>query len=69
MKFTHKPGVRPRQPSPSGGFSKGRARSHLVGVIADTHGLMRPQALAALVGVDRIIHAGDIGAAEVLRAL
>jgi len=41
----------------------------LVGVISDTHGLVRPQALAALAGVDRIIHAGDIGGADVLAAL
>ncbi len=41
----------------------------LVGVISDTHGLMRPQALRALEGVDHIIHAGDIGAPEVLSAL
>jgi putative phosphoesterase len=41
----------------------------LVGVISDTHGLMRPQALAALAGVDHIIHAGDIGGIEVLAAL
>jgi putative phosphoesterase len=41
----------------------------LVGVISDTHGLVRPQALAALAGVDHIIHAGDIGGADVLVAL
>jgi len=40
-----------------------------VGVISDTHGLLRPQALAALAGVDAIVHAGDIGAPEVLSAL
>ncbi|RJL05818.1 metallophosphoesterase [Paracoccus aestuarii] len=32
-----------------------------IGVISDTHGLLRTQALAALAGVDRILHAGDIG--------
>lgn len=32
-----------------------------VGVISDTHGLLRPEALAALAGVDHILHAGDIG--------
>jgi putative phosphoesterase len=32
-----------------------------IGLIADTHGLLRPQALAALAGSDHIIHAGDIG--------
>lgn len=40
-----------------------------VGVISDTHGLVRPEALRALRGVDLIIHAGDIGALEVLHAL
>ena len=41
----------------------------VIGVISDTHGLLRPEALAALRGVDRIIHAGDVGAPEVLAAL
>jgi putative phosphoesterase len=41
----------------------------LVGVISDTHGLVRPQALAALAGVDHIVHAGDIGGPDVLDAL
>src|SRR4029078_1926284 len=45
------------------------SRCVLIGVISDTHGLMRPEALAALRGVDRIIHAGDIGAHEILTAL
>ena len=45
------------------------ARTPIVGVIADTHGLLRPEALAALVGVDAIVHAGDIGSAEILDAL
>ena len=40
-----------------------------VGLISDTHGLLRPQALAALQGVDHIIHAGDIGNAQILEAL
>jgi len=40
-----------------------------IGLISDTHGLLRPQALAALQGVDRIIHAGDIGNAQILEAL
>jgi putative phosphoesterase len=40
-----------------------------IGLISDTHGLLRPQALAALAGVDRIIHAGDIGNAQILEAL
>jgi putative phosphoesterase len=41
----------------------------IIGVISDTHGLMRPEALEALRGVDRILHAGDVGAPEVLEAL
>jgi putative phosphoesterase len=42
---------------------------HTVGVIADTHGLMRPAALEALAGSRLIIHAGDIGGLAVLSAL
>lgn len=40
-----------------------------IGVIADTHGLLRPEAPARLRGVDRILHAGDVGRPEVLSAL
>jgi len=40
-----------------------------VGVISDTHGLLRPEALRALAGCERILHAGDIGKPEVLDAL
>lgn len=40
-----------------------------VGLISDTHGLLRPEAVAALQGVDQIIHAGDIGAAAIIEAL
>jgi putative phosphoesterase len=40
-----------------------------VGVISDTHGLLRPEALAALAGVQHILHAGDIGKIEILDAL
>jgi putative phosphoesterase len=40
-----------------------------VGVISDTHGLLREEVRAALQGVDLIIHAGDIGGEEVLEAL
>jgi putative phosphoesterase len=40
-----------------------------VGVISDTHGLLRPEAVAALQGVDLILHAGDIGKPEVLAGL
>jgi putative phosphoesterase len=40
-----------------------------VGLISDTHGVLRPEAVAALRGVQRIIHAGDIGGADILAAL
>lgn len=40
-----------------------------IGLIADTHGLLRPQALAALQGVDHLIHAGDIGGPQILAEL
>ena len=40
-----------------------------VGVISDTHGLLRPEAVEALQGVDHILHAGDVGDARILRVL
>lgn len=40
-----------------------------VSVISDTHGLVRPEAIAALSGSELILHAGDIGKPEVLEAL
>ncbi len=40
-----------------------------LGLIADTHGLLRPQALVALGGCDRILHAGDIGEGDILESL
>jgi putative phosphoesterase len=41
----------------------------LIGVISDTHGLLRPEALLALRGSNHIIHAGDVGAPEILEKL
>lgn len=41
----------------------------VVGVISDTHGLLRPEAAAALAGCELILHAGDIGSPSVLEAL
>jgi len=41
----------------------------LIGVISDTHGLLRPEAIETLRGAEHIIHAGDIGAAEILEKL
>jgi putative phosphoesterase len=40
-----------------------------IGVISDTHGLLRPQAVAALRGSPLIIHAGDVGRPEILDEL
>lgn len=40
-----------------------------IGVISDTHGLLRPEAFAALDGVERILHAGDVGGRAILEAL
>lgn len=40
-----------------------------IGLISDTHGLLRPEALAALAGCAHILHAGDIGKPEILAAL
>src|SRR5262245_36254236 len=41
----------------------------LVGVISDTHGLVRPEVRAAFTGVDLILHGGDVGSPDVLDAL
>jgi putative phosphoesterase len=40
-----------------------------IGIISDTHGLLRPEAEQRLAGVDHIIHAGDIGRPEIVDAL
>jgi putative phosphoesterase len=40
-----------------------------IGIISDTHGLLRPEAQRALLGVQLIIHAGDVGAPEILTQL
>lgn len=44
-------------------------RSSLVGIISDTHGLLRPEAVNALRGVDHILHAGDVGDPSILGTL
>src|SRR6516165_11546376 len=75
----------PTAPSPAGRklrrrrrCERGSRRTRLVGwsgmkrtigAISDTHGLLRPQALAALAGCDPIIHAGDVGSPDVLQRL
>lgn len=49
-------------PAPSGPLRE-------VGVISDTHGLLRPEAVRALAGCDLILHAGDVGRPEILDEL
>ena len=41
----------------------------LLGVISDTHGLLRPEAVEALRGAQQVIHAGDVGSPEILKQL
>lgn len=40
-----------------------------IGLIADTHGLVRPEVFEALAGVERVLHAGDVGGRHVLKEL
>jgi putative phosphoesterase len=45
------------------------SNTHVLGLISDTHGLMRPGVHAALAGVELILHAGDVGGSEILDEL
>ena len=45
------------------------AKEQLVCLVSDSHGLVRPEVVAALEGVDLIVHAGDVGGPEVLDRL
>ena len=49
--------------------SEGRVKQMRLGLISDTHGLLRPEALRAMAGVDLILHAGDVGKEEILDRL
>jgi len=40
-----------------------------IGIISDTHGLLRPEVLPALKGVERILHLGDVGKPSILKVL
>ena len=40
-----------------------------IGVVSDTHGLLRPQIAPVLAGVERVLHLGDVGDASILKAL
>ena len=50
-------------------MSQKTERPTIIGVISDTHGLLRPEAVEALRGSDRILHAGDVGTPEILQGL
>ncbi len=49
--------------------SKARTADVVVGLISDTHGLVRPEIARVFAGVDLIVHAGDVGGPRVLEAL
>lgn len=51
------------------GVRAARVSRAIVGLISDTHGLLRPEALAALAGSDHVVHAGDIGDPTILERL
>ena len=42
---------------------------HRIGIISDTHGLLRPEVAEGLRGCERILHGGDINSPEILEAL
>ena len=46
-----------------------RGERHVIGLISDTHGLLRPGVHQALAGVELILHAGDVGGDDVLDEL
>jgi putative phosphoesterase len=46
-----------------------RAAEHVIGIISDTHGLVRPDVHTALAGVELILHAGDVGGQDILMEL
>ena len=48
---------------------RSRNKQRVVGVISDTHGLLRPEVMRVFKGADLILHAGDIGSSEVLEEL
>ena len=44
-------------------------RDWRIGILSDTHGLLRPEVIQALQGVDQILHAGDVGSIDLLDSL
>jgi putative phosphoesterase len=59
----------PKKKPPASASKQTEGVVRIVGLISDTHGLLRPQALDALRGSDLIVHAGDVGKPEILAAL
>jgi uncharacterized protein len=53
----------------AGRDAKSSPDTYVVGLIADTHGLVRPQVAEVFVGVDLIVHAGDVGGRAVIESL
>ena len=51
------------------GAAGGDGRTHIIGLVSDTHGLLRPEVFDALAGVDLILHAGDVGGPNLLAEL
>src|SRR5437773_10618865 len=62
-------GGSPRSPPGDRGYRARRKMIFRIGVISDTHGVLRPEAERCLAGVDHIVHAGDIGCSEIIDAL
>jgi putative phosphoesterase len=50
-------------------MKKRRSKAMVVGVLSDTHGLLRTEAVQAFAGVELIIHAGDVGREEIIAGL
>jgi putative phosphoesterase len=61
--------VAPRATEPGCGAEPHVKKDMMVGLISDTHGLVRPGLENAFAGVELILHAGDVGGAKVLEAL
>lgn len=64
---TSRPSAQTRVPSHR--HPSSQPQTFTIGLISDTHGLLRDEALVLLAGSDRIIHAGDIGSPEILERL
>lgn len=61
--------ARPRPPAPDASPATSVGDRTVIGLVSDTHGRMRPDLAVHFAGVDRIVHAGDVGGRAVLEAL